>query len=766
MAGAPKKKTKTARGRAGRRADPFAEREARRYADPVASREHLLALVRAHPGPLTFDELAGQAGARSDAQREALDKRLAAMLRAGQLVQNRRGGFLPVDEHGLCRGRIAGHRDGFGFLVPDEGGDDIYLAPREMRQALHGDRAVVRVTGADRRGRPEGRLVEVIERANETVVGRLHREGEFAYVIPEDRRISQDILIPPKQLREAREHQVVVARITEQPSSHNQPIGAVVEVLGERGAPGMEVEIALRSHGIPYEWPRAVLNETRRVPDTVPPAALAGRRDLRDLPFVTIDGEDAKDFDDAVLCQARGDGWRLLVAIADVSHYVREGSALDSEAYGRGTSVYFPGRVVPMLPEQLSNGLCSLNPEQDRLVMVCDMSVAADGSVTRSRFARAVIRSHARLTYTQVAEWLFEKRRGGGNGLRDAPVALREPLARLADVYRVLLSARIERGALDFDSNEVGFEFDANGKIAAVVPRPRNDAHRLIEECMVAANVCAARLLSRHKRGGMYRNHAPPSPDRLTDLQQFLHEFGLRLGGGANPRPSDYAALIDKSRDRDETFLIHTVLLRSLTRALYQPTCTGHFGLALEMYTHFTSPIRRYPDLEVHRAIKRILDKEGAASAPGVAEEAAVHCSFTERRAEEATRDAATHLKCEFMLAHVGEHFDGIVSGVAPFGLFVDLAGLHIEGLVHVTNLPRDYYDFDPIGHRLEAERSGEVFRLGDRLRVQVAAVDVDDSRIDFELSEHRPRTPGRSSGPRRERRNKGPATSRGRRRR
>ncbi len=715
--------------------DPFAEREARRYADPIASRELILATLRNAEGPLNLDKLLDALELHTESQRAALDKRLGAMLRAGQVLRNRRGGYLPIDESEMLRGTISAHRDGYGFLIADTSDEDVYLAPREMRSVLHRDRVLVRVTGVDRRGRPEGRIIEVLQRAHETVVGRLHCEGELSYVTPEDRRIHQDVLIPPERLHGARHHQIVVARLTEQPSHHNQPIGAIEEILGERSKPGMEVEIAIRSHDIPAEWPDPVITQTRRLPDHVTAAARREREDLRDLPFVTIDGEDAKDFDDAVFCERRGQDWLLSVAIADVAQYVTPGSALDEAAHERGTSVYFPGRVVPMLPEALSNGLCSLNPEVDRLALVCEMRVR-DGQVQRSQFKEGVIRSHARLTYTQVNEWLFET----GRRRQSAAAGLQEPLRNLAAVFAELLAARQDRGALDFESDEVRFEFDQRGRIAAILPYSRNDAHRLIEECMVTANVCAARYLKRHKLPGLFRNHAGASGDKLADLQLFLREFGLRLGGGDEPGPGDYADLIERTRGRDDAFLIHTVLLRSLSQAVYQPRCEGHFGLALDKYAHFTSPIRRYPDLVVHRAIKDQLRGAQAAEVGAAAmAQLGSHCSLTERRAEEATRDATRHLKCEFMQAHVGDQFEGIISGVASFGVFVELIELRTEGLVHVTALPRDYYHFDPVRHTLQGERGRHEFRLGDRVHVVVAAVHLDEAKVEFTLSEKRP---------------------------
>ena len=727
-----------------RQLDPFLAREQEKYGgQAVPSREFILDYLEERGMPLTLDELRAEWRLEGDWEIEALARRLRAMERDGQLIRNRREGYGLVAKMNLVTGRVIGHAEGHGFLIPDEGGDSLFLSPRQMRKLLHGDRAVARVTGVDYRGRREGAVVEVLERNTETVVGRFCEERGACFVIPDNKRINQDIMVPPDGRGAAQAGQIVIVELIEQPSSQSRPLGRVKEVLGEHMAPGMEVRIAIASHGIPVEWPEAVLTEVSRYGESVPESARQGRWDLRETPLVTIDGITARDFDDAVYCERRGNNWRLLVAIADVSWYVRPGTALDHEARRRGNSVYFPDRAVPMLPEALSNGLCPLNPEVDRLCLVCDIAINAEGRIIRSRFAEAVMRSHARLTYDTVAAIVADR----DPRVRAEYAALVPHLDRLHALYQVLRATREQRGALDFDTQETVIEYGADRKIERILPTERNDAHRLIEECMIAANVAAARFLQRQKMPGLYRIHEGPSEDRLNKLRAFLGELGLGLGGGEKPSPLDYTRLLEQVRDRPDAHLIQTVMLRSLAQAIYASGNVGHFGLALDAYAHFTSPIRRYPDLQVHRAIRHALNGGKPADFPathadlvGLGE----HCSMTERRADEAVRDAVEWLKCEFMLDKVGQVFDGIITGVAGFGLFVELRGVFVEGLAHVTSLRNDYYQFDPVGHRLHGERSGQVYRLGDRLTVRVVRVDLDERKIDFEPVENERREGGR----------------------
>jgi ribonuclease R len=714
-----------------RRADPMIEREIAKYDYPLPSREYILQILSAQGVPVGVDQLAALLDIQ-EGERDDFARRLGAMARDGQLLQNRRGDWLIPDKADLIRGRIDGHADGFGFLIPESGGGDIFLAEKEMAKVLHGDRAIVRVIGVDRKGRPEGKIVEVTERANSRVVGRVYQEHGVWFVVAENRRISQDILLSPpdKKSVKPKPGQVVVIELVEQPSKQSQPIGRIVEVLGNYADPGMEIEIALRKHDLPFEFGKAALAETAKLPDTVRKSDWKGREDLTQLPLVTIDGETARDFDDAVYCEREGKGYRLVVAIADVSHYVVANGELDGEAYTRGNSVYFPRRVIPMLPEKLSNGLCSLNPQVERLCMVCDMSIAATGEIKRYRFYPAVMWSHARLTYTEVAAALYE----GDAGMRAKLGPLLPALENLDALFRILVKARQKRGAIDFETVETRMVFDDLGKIANIEPYERNDAHRLIEECMLAANVCASDFLKEREHPALYRVHEGPTPERLTKLRDFLGTFGLQLGGGDEPQAKDYAQLLERLQGRPDKQLLQTVMLRSLRQAIYSPDNVGHFGLAYESYTHFTSPIRRYPDLLIHRGIKAAL--AGGRYEPGDWSDIGLHCSATERRADEATRDVEAWLKCYYMEDRIGEEFAGSISAVVPFGIFVALDDVFVEGLVHVSELGQDYFHFDERGHAMLGERTGRRFRLGDRVRVQLMRVDLDHNKIDFRLIE------------------------------
>jgi ribonuclease R len=691
---------------------------------PVAERE-LESLLRIEPG-----------------QREAFARRIAEMERDGEIIRNRRDAICVVAKLDLVRGRVHGHPDGFGFLVRDDAGPDIFLGPKEMHQALHGDRVVARVSGVDRRGRPEGRIVEVLERGQQRLVGRLRSEHGILFVTAEEKRISHEFLVPPQAANGATPGQVVTIEIVAQPSKHAQPVARVIEVLGNYADPGMEIEIALRKHALPHVFSREAERLCAALPDGVTEEDRAGRTDLTGLALVTIDGESAKDFDDAVYCEpisphpplkkggAHGaGGFRLVVAIADVSHYVKNGDALDQEAQLRGNSVYFPRRVIPMLPEKLSNGLCSLNPKVPRLAMACDMRIDAHGEIQSYQFYPAVFRSRARLTYTEVAAMLEDEQGEAARRHRELVPHLRE----LYRLYKQLARARERRGAIDFETIETEMIFDEHGKIARIVPMKRNEAHRLIEECMLAANVCTSDFLHAHRHPMLYRIHEGPTPEKLSALRDFLKGFGLQLGGGNDPHARDYAKLLTRVRDRPDAQLLQTVMLRSLQQAVYSPDNAGHFGLAYESYTHFTSPIRRYPDLLVHRAIKSALKRRRYEV--GDWHKLGLHCSMTERRADDATRDVTAWLKCYYMKDRVGETFTGSVSGVTAFGAFVALDEIYVEGLVHISELGKDYFHFDAARHMLLGERTGRRFRLGDRLQVTLVRADLDSSRIDFTLA-------------------------------
>ncbi|PPD34774.1 MAG: ribonuclease R [Methylomonas sp.] len=713
--------------------DPHALREAEKYENPIPSRELILQLITQAGKPLRRQQIAQQFGLETPDALEALRRRLRAMERDGQLVFNSRQKYSLGDGHNIIAGRVLGHPDGFGFLKPDDGSDDLFLSPREMKPLLHNDRVTARVTGLDRKGRREGGIIDITERNTHQVVGRFYVEGRVAYVVPDNKKIIHEVLIPKEDIGHAKKGQIVVAEIIQQPTAHCQPIGRVTEVLGMHMAPGMEIEMAIRSHDLPNQWPDALLEEIKSLTPEVPEQAKAGREDIRHLPLVTIDGEDARDFDDAVYAQKTTKGWKLLVAIADVSHYVHVNTALDAEAQNRSTSVYFPEKVIPMLPEILSNGLCSLNPNVDRFCMVCELLINQDGNVLRSRFFEAVMRSHARLTYTQVAQMLVE----GNQKLAKKYATLMPHLESLYSLYKVMRYQRELRGAMDFDTQETRIVFGPERKIAEIVPLVRNDAHKLIEEFMITANSAAAKFLNRKKMPRLLRIHDGPGPEKLLALKTFLGELGLHLGGGAQPTPLDYMHLLESVRERKDAHLIQTLLLRSMSQAVYSPETKGHFGLALEAYAHFTSPIRRYPDLLVHRAIRHCLKDKKPAEFQYSHPDMVIlgeHCSANERRADDATRDVVSWLKCEYMMDKIGEEFDGIISAVTGFGFFVELQSIYVEGLVHIASLQNDYFAFDASRHQLHGERTGVRYRLGDLVKVRVVRVTLDDKKIDFEL--------------------------------
>lgn len=720
-------KRKTPAKKKLRELDPYLVREKERYGQAIPSREFILQVLEQQGIPLDEDNLMKLLDI-SAGEADFFRRRLAAMMREGQIIRNRRGDICVTEKLELIKGSVQGHSDGFGFLLSDDGEGDLFLSPREMQKVMHGDRVIARVTGTDRRGRRECKIVEVLERANNRLVGRLYAEHGIYFVTAEDKRIRQEILIPKEGLMNARAGQIVTVEIVQQPDQRARPVGRIVEVLGNYAAPGMEIEIALRKFDLPNTFSPEAEEFVRKLPNKVLKKDLRKRTDIRHLPLVTIDGETAKDFDDAVFCQPEGKNFRLFVAIADVSHYVPDQSALDRDAFHRGNSVYFPRRVIPMLPEKLSNGLCSLIPHEDRLCMVCEMLWTAKGELSEYCFYPAVMHSHARLTYTIVAE-ILEKPKGV---IAKKHADLLASIQSLYKLYRVLRRSRKMRGAIDFETIETEMVFNDQGKIEQIRPVVRNEAHRLIEECMLAANVCASDFLQKHGQPVLYRVHEGPTAEKLAALRDFLKEFGLRLSGKDEPHAKDYAKTLAQIKNRPDEQLLQTVMLKSLRQAMYSPDNVGHFGLAYESYTHFTSPIRRYPDLLVHRAIKAVL--AGKLYAPCDWYELGKHCSKTERRADEASREVESWLKCFYMQDKIGESFDGVISGVTGFGLFVALDDIYVEGLVHISELPRDYFHHDAVKHLLRGERTGKCYRLGDRLRVKLMRVDLETRKIDFVL--------------------------------
>ena len=738
--------------------DPNAAEEAQKYDNPVPSRDFILDFLQKWGAPISHLDLCDELHLQHEDDIEAIRRRLIAMCRDGQLISNRRSEFGLIEKMNLISGRVIGHRDGFGFLKPDDGKDDLFLSPRNMREVFDGDRVLVQEVGLDARGRREAKVVEVLERGLRKVVGRFDGQNGFGSLIPENQRITNQVMIIPDEQSDLKydEGQLVVAEILQYPNRRQPARARVIEVLGEHLSAGMEIQVAIHSHDIPNEWPVEVEQQTAELAPEVEEKDKKNRVDLRSLPLVTIDGEDARDFDDAVYAEKkRFGGWRLWVAIADVSYYVQPGTALDNEAIKRGNSVYFPEYVVPMLPELLSNGLCSLNPKVDRLAMVCEMNITRAGKLSDYSFYEAVINSKARLTYNKVASIL------GQLGEAEEQQALRSEFAPvvphlevLYGLYKKLRMAREERGAIDFDTVETRIEFGPDRKIERIVPVHRNDAHKIIEECMLCANVATARFLEKFKQPALYRIHEGPKDQKLQNLRGFLGELGLNLPGGDKPEPKDYLRLAETIEARPDQHIIQTMMLRSMQQAVYSPENKGHFGLAYEAYAHFTSPIRRYPDLLVHRNIRAAIHSgkrvkginrpSGFVANPAFVKSYAMEemlalgeqCSMTERRADDATRDVVSWLKCEYMLSQIGNSFEGVVAAVTGFGLFVEIRDLYVEGLVHITGLPSDYYHFDAGKQRLVGDRTKRVFKLGDPLKVRVVRVDLDERKIDFDMAD------------------------------
>ena len=732
-----------------RQNDPHAKREAAQYETPLPSRELIMQTMQEQGVPLHIEVLYDLLDIR-DEEREILNKRLNAMEREGQIMRNRKGALCLAEKIDAIAGTVQGHPDGFGFLVPDDKvkhPDDLFLSPKEMQQVMHGDRAMARMSGLDRKGRPEGKIVEVLERTNKSLVGRVVCGQGVTIVAAEDKRINQDILIPYHLDMGAKVGQVVMVEITEQPSANAHPMGKVVQILGNYADSGMEIEIALRKHKLPHQFSPAALHQAEAIPKLVQANDYKGRIDLRTLPLITIDGETARDFDDAVFAEpifaepllspssqpspeGRGSiqSWRLVVAIADVSFYVKPDDALDKDAFERGNSIYFPRRVIPMLPEALSNGLCSLNPDVERLCMVCDMVLNVEGKVQKYKFYPSVMLSKARMTYTKVAEMLENPQ--GETAKEYAHIM--PHVQNLYALFKAMLIQRQKRGAIEFETSETMMIFNDSGKIDSIVPTSRNEAHKIIEECMLAANVCAAGYLHAQKHAALYRIHEGPTPEKLTLLRTFMAEFGFGVGGGDKPHAKDYAKLMEQIKKRPDEQLLQTVLLRSMQQAVYSPDNVGHFGLAYEAYAHFTSPIRRYPDLLIHRAIKAALNGETYKAKDW--NNLGAHCSMTERRADDASRDVTNWLKCFYMQDKIGEVFEGTVAGVTAFGVFVALDGVYVEGLLHVTELGNDYFHYDKARHEMIGERTAVRYRLGDRLTIKVARVDLETSKMDFSL--------------------------------
>lgn len=733
--------------------DPFYQREKEKYGNPIPSREFILDVLQSK-GPLNLRQLIEVLDVAGDEAFTAVKRRIRAMERDGQVIFDKKKRYDIPSPTQLVTGTVLAHRDGYGFLKLDSGGEDWFIPVGQMNTLFHGDKVTALQDGLGFRGKPEARIVRVLTESPPNLVGRFYKEHSINVVVPEDSRICQDIIIPPGEEGEAIHNQVVNIEIIRRPSRRMSALGKVLEILGEPMDPGMEIDVALRNFEIPHEWPEAVEEQVSGLEEEVSDTQKAGRVDLRHLPLVTIDGEDARDFDDAVFCETKpSGGWRLYVAIADVSTYVPFGSPLDSEALNRGNSVYFPEQVVPMLPEILSNGLCSLNPHVDRLCLVCEVTVSAAGKLSGYKFYEAVMNSKQRFTYTQVAGLL-----DGDESLVAEFAEFMPHIVNLYEMYKVLQSKRVERGAIEFDTVETRFVFNEQRKIERIVPVMRNDAHRIIEECMILANISAAKFIEKHEYSALFRVHDAPDEEKLSYFRAFLGLLGIESGISNSPTPIELTELLSRLTDRADIELIQVMLLRSMKQATYQADNIGHFGLALPAYAHFTSPIRRYPDLVLHRSIKAILVSQNQTPTgshrylPEEMDALGEQCSMTERRADDATRDVADWLKCEYMHHHVGDVFDGVISTVTNFGMFVRLNGIYIDGLVHVSTLRDDYYHFDQEQNLLVGEGSRKVYKMGEPVTIQVMSVNLEQRKIDFMLfdsktqkSDHKKKTKKKS---------------------
>ncbi|MEO0364216.1 MAG: ribonuclease R [Pseudomonadota bacterium] len=724
---------------------PRRKKRQRTYQHAVPDRTAVLGALEQAGRPLDFDEIANHFRLTGKRHHKALNDVLSKMLRSGQLLLNRQEQYCLAKKLDILTGSVKAHRDGFGFVVTDDDHEDLYLSPREMARIMDGDRVSVRVKRQTRRG-AEGTVLDVLERAQSEVAGKYIRERGIGLIVPDNPRLTQRVLVPRGQHGKAKPGDMVVGKVLDYPTADQLATASVVRVLGDPERQGMPTDLAIHAHAIPYEWPAAVSADANKFGRTVPTRAKQGRKDLRKLPLVTIDGADARDFDDAVFAERKGQGWRLVVAIADVAHYVTPDSAIDKEALNRATSVYFPDRVVPMLPEVLSNGLCSLNPRVDRLCMVCDMTIGSKGEVLRSRFYDAVMRSHARLTYSEVHRYL-----SGKAGHKDLVGAVADSVDALHTLYKAFAKRRKARGAIELDLPQLRIRTDDAGEVQAIAATPRNDAHKLIEECMIAANVEAANFIARRRVQGLFRVHAKPDEDRFDEFRRFMLELGFKVPHAAHPNPKTIRNLMAKVQDRPDAYAINMALLRSFAHAEYTPDNVGHFGLALDAYAHFTSPIRRYPDLLVHRAIRH-MTSGGKAKSYRYSPEQMVRLgkitSERERRAEDATREVEALLKCQFMSKHLGQRFAGVISGVTHFGLFVQLSDLQVDGLVHVSSLGSDYFKHEPERQRLVGSRSGESYQLGDSLEVIVNRVDMESRQVDFVLYDKKSSASGRTRKP------------------
>ncbi|MFK8012837.1 MAG: ribonuclease R [Marinicellaceae bacterium] len=714
--------------------DPHFSEQSNKYENPIPSRQALLAFLTSQDKILSVHKIADKIGVTNEMQLEGLRRRLNAMINDGSLFINRKKGYGVRDKTDLIKGIVQAHADGFGFLVSSELEQDSFILPREMRKVMDGDTVLANIQSGRRKNKEEAYIVEVLERAHKTLVGKFFNKNGQGIVEPDNTAID-DIIIPSGSEATANDGDFVTVLINEYPNRHRPAIGEVIAILGQKLNSRLAMELTMAAQKLPHEWPEDFDRVVSYIPSQVADEDLTEDvKDIRHLPLVTIDGEDARDFDDAVYAEKNDKGWRLIVAIADVSKYVPPNSELDKEAFKRGTSVYFPGKVIPMLPLELSNGICSLNPHVDRMCMVCDMQINASGQIQSYNFYRGVMHSHARITYNQCWSYL-DKGTKQDKWQNDVTTSLDTMNA----LYKAMSVEKAKRGAITFNSTDVHISINAEGQVSSITPYSRNDAHKLIEAFMIAANISAAKFVSKHKVPAAYRVHDTPPLQKISDLKSFLQSLGIKPNFSDPVAPKDFENIIQQIQGREDVNLIESVLLRSQSLAAYEAENGGHFGLALEYYAHFTSPIRRYPDLMIHRAIEYIVKKNKPKKyiySPQKAVDMCIQCSHNERRAETASRDVDARLKCMFMEQFIGDEMEGIISGVTHFGVFVTLNNIMVDGLIHVTSLPNDYYRHESIQHKLVGERGGSVFQLADKIKIKVASVSIDQRKIDFDFVE------------------------------
>ena len=692
------------------------------------SAEELLQVMREEDRPLLLREILHRLGLQKE-QRRGAREWLRGLAEEGRVVRIRGNRYGLPSKMNLIVGRVKAHPDGYGFVIPEsEEEEDIFISPRNLKEAMHGDRVVARIESVRKKGR-EGSVIRILERKTRKVVGKFMRAKNYSYIIPEDERILQEVFIPEGETKRARPDQIVVAEITQYPTERARPVGRITHLLGYPDDPDIEPQIIIHKYDLPHRFSSAAIKEAQNFPLTPPPPEYKDRVDLRGIPTFTIDGENARDFDDAVSIEKEKDGgMKLYVSISDVSHYVKGETALDNEAYFRGTSVYFPDRAIPMFPTEISNEICCLHPRMDRLTLTAELRYDANGEGRGIKFYSSVIRSDERLTYTWVRKMLVD----GDSELKGKFKDLLPSLELMADLCRELRRRRAERGAIDFDLPEPTVILNLQGETEEVIRAERNLAHQIIEEFMIAANEAVAHFMEERGFPFIYRIHEPPKKEMIDEFRRFISQLGYKMRKDSDHSPKEFQRILSEVKGRPEERVVNEILLRSMKWAKYSAINLGHFGLASDGYTHFTSPIRRYPDLIVHRLLKKVLSKKEVKLPEEILANKADYLSNRERVAMEAEREILNRYRVRFMRDKIGEEFEGIISGVTAFGFFVELKNIFVEGLVRVTSLYDDYYQYHEKRYCLVGERTHKTFRIGDKVKVRVERVDLERRHIDF----------------------------------